>query len=293
MKFLLSNFLLSYIIVAEIFAIAALSTNLLVGIIGIFSVSQAAIMGVGAYTVALLTLGHIAPFPAAFVAAIVICAALNIVLALPSLRVAGDYFVVTSFGCQLVATAIFINWASLTGGASGLFGIPYPEAFGFVADDSRPFLVLSTAVLAVACVGYWLLMRSPFGRTINAIRQDEDAVLAAGKDVLRAKLSVSALSGAYAGAAGGLYAAYFSFIDPTSFDINVSILILTMLVVGGARTLSGSIIGSFLLWGLPQALNYIEGIPSSLLGPVRQFIYGALLVAFMLFRPQGIAGRRL
>jgi len=286
------NFFLSYIIVAEIFSIAALSTNLLVGIIGIFSVSQAAIMGVGAYTVALLTLGHIAPFPVALVAAIAICALLNIVLALPSLRVAGDYFVVTSFGCQLVATAVFINWSGLTGGASGLFGIPSPEMFGFAADDSPSFLVLSTAILLIACIGYWLLMRSPFGRTVNAIRQDEIAVVAAGKDVLRAKLSVSAVSGAYAGAAGGLYAAYFSFIDPTSFDINVSILILTMLVVGGARTLSGSIIGPFLLWALPQALNLIN-IPSTIVGPVRQLIYGALLVAFMLFRPQGIAGRRL
>ncbi len=293
-NFLLSNFLLSYIIIAEIFAVAALSTNLLVGIIGIFSVSQAAIMGVGAYTVALLTLGHYLPFPAAFAVAILLCSVLNMVLALPSLRVAGDYFVVTSFGCQLVATAIFINWSGLTGGASGLFGIPYPDIFGFVVDDSKPFLLLSTGVLLIACVGYWLLMRSPFGRTINAIRQDEEAVLAAGKDVLRAKLSVSALSGAYAGAAGALYAAYFSFIDPPSFDINVSILILTMLVVGGARTLSGSIIGSFLLWALPQILAspYLD-IPSTIVGPVRQFIYGALLVAFMLFRPQGIAGKRL
>lgn len=286
------NFFLSYIIVAEIFSIAALSTNLLVGIIGIFSVSQAAIMGVGAYTVALLTLGHIAPFPAAFVAAILICSLLNMVLALPSLRVAGDYFVVTSFGCQLVATAVFINWSGLTGGASGLFGIPSAEFLGFSAEDSKSFLVLSSAILLIACTGFWLLMRSPFGRTVNAIRQDEMAVLAAGKDVLRAKLSVSAVSGAYAGAAGGLYAAYFSFIDPTSFDITVSILILTMLVVGGARTLAGSIIGPFLLWALPQALNLID-IPSTIVGPVRQLIYGALLVAFMLFRPQGIAGRRL
>ena len=286
------TFWLSYIIIAEIYSIAALSTNLLVGIIGIFSVSQAAIMGVGAYTVALLTLGKLASFPIALLAAVALCAVLNVVLALPSLRVAGDYFVVTSFGCQLVATAVFINWSGLTGGASGLFGIPPPEIFGFVIDDSKPFLVLSTTALAIACLGFWLLMRSPFGRIVHAIRQDEEAVLAAGQDVLRAKLSVAAISGAYAGMAGGLYAAYFSFIDPTSFDINVSILVLTMLVVGGARTLPGSIIGPFLLWALPQLLGQID-IPSTILGPLRQFIFGALLVAFMLFRPQGIAGRRL
>lgn len=286
------TFILSYIILATIFSIAALSTNLLVGIIGIFSVSQAAIFGVGAYTVALMLLGNVASFPVAMLAAIVLCMLLNVVLALPSLRVAGDYFVVTSFGCQLVATAVFINWASLTGGASGLVGIPSPGMFGWFADSSLSFLAVSSAVLAIACLGFWLLMRSPFGRTIHAIRVDEVAVIAAGKDVLRAKLSVSAMSGAYAGAAGGLYATYLSFIDPTSFDLHVSILILTMLVVGGARTLAGSIVGPFLLLALPQALNMID-IPSTIVGPARQFIYGALLIAFMLFRPQGIAGRRL
>jgi branched-chain amino acid transport system permease protein len=285
-------FLLNYLILAEIFSIAALSTNLLVGIIGIFSVSQAAIFGVGAYTVALLLLGNLASFPVAMVAAVVICSVLNVVLALPSLRVAGDYFVVTSFGCQLVATAVFINWSQLTGGASGLVAIPPPSVFGFSGEEPLAFLAISTVVLAIACVAFWLLMRSPFGRTVHAIRQDEIAVVAAGKNVLHAKVSVAALSGVLAGAAGGLYATYLNFIDPTSFDIGVSITILTMLVVGGARTLMGSIAGPFLLLALPQVLALVE-IPPTIVGPMRQLVYGALLVAFMMFRPQGIVGKRL
>ena len=100
----------------QIFAIAALSTNLLVGIIGIFSVSQAAIMGIGAYACALLLLNLDLPFFVALAGAMLICAAVNIVTSLPSLRLAGDYFVVTSFGIQLVATAVFINWSAVTGG---------------------------------------------------------------------------------------------------------------------------------------------------------------------------------
>src|SRR5262245_59919745 len=286
------SFLLNYLILAEIFSIAALSTNLLVGIIGIFSVSQAAIFGVGAYTVALLMIAGIAPFPVAMLAAVLICAVLNVILALPSLRVAGDYFVVTSFGCQIVASAVFINWQQLTGGASGLVAIPAPSLFGLSGDEPAVFLVISTVVLALACLAFWLMMRSPFGRTVHAIRQDETAVIAAGKNVLRAKVSVSAMSGVFAGAAGGLYATYLSFIDPTSFDIGVSITILTMLVVGGARTLIGSVIGPFLLLALPQALALVE-LPPTIVGPMRQLVYGALLVAFMMFRPQGIAGQRL
>src|SRR5699024_9741124 len=110
--------------------------------------------------------------------------------------------------------------------------------------------------------------------------------------VLRAKIGVSAVSGAYAGIAGALYAAYISFIDPASFDIHVSVLVVTMVVVGGARSLAGSIIGPFLLMAIPQVLTLID-IPSTLLGPVRQLIYGLILIAFMLWRPQGIAGRSL
>jgi branched-chain amino acid transport system permease protein len=286
------DFLLSYIILAEIFAIAALSTNLLVGLIGIFSVSQAAIFGTGAYVVALLTLKGTTSFTVAILVAIVLCSLLNVALALPSLRLAGDYFVVTSFGCQLVATAVFINWAEVTGGAAGLPGIPTAELFGFAAEARGSFLVVSTAALLIGCLGFWLLMRSPFGRVIHAIREDEQAVVAAGKHVLRAKVSVSAISGAYAGAGGGVYAAFMSFIDPSQFDIHVSILILTMLVVGGARTLIGSVIGPLILLAIPQVLALIN-IPSTVLGPLRQLGYGVLLVAFMLFRPQGIAGRRL
>jgi branched-chain amino acid transport system permease protein len=286
------SFFLSWLIFAEIYALAALSTNLLVGVIGIFSVSQAAIFGVGAYAVALLTVGKYVPFPVAVLLAMTICGVLNVLWSLPSLRLWGDYFVVTSFGSQIVATSVFINWSELTGGAAGIAAIPGPTFFGYEIIEPAEFLAFATAVLILASLTYWLMMRSPFGRTINAIRQDETAVIAAGKDVLRAKLAVSAISGVYAGLGGVLFATFIAYIDPTSFDIHVSVLILTMLVVGGARTLAGSIIGPLLLMALPQALAYVD-VPSTIAGPLRQLLYGVLLVAFMLFRPQGIAGKRL
>lgn len=286
------NFFLSYIILSQIYCIAALSTNLLVGVIGIFSVSQAAMMGIGAYTFALLTTAVGLPFPVAIVGAIVVCAALNVVTSLPALRLAGDYFVVTSFGTQLVATAVFINWSEVTGGASGLAGIPAPMLFGYGSESPVVFVWLTSIFLVLVALSYWLLMRSPYGRILNAIRQDEIAVVAAGRRVLSAKLGVSAVSGAYAGIAGALYAAFVSFIDPQSFEIHVSVLILTMVVVGGARTLAGSIIGPFLLMAVPQLLSLID-LPSTMLGPTRQLAFGVILVAFMLWRPQGIAGRKL
>jgi branched-chain amino acid transport system permease protein len=287
------DFLFSYIVLAEIYVLLGLSTNLLVGIVGIFSVSQAAVFGVGAYIVAhfMMASDALSFIPALTIAA-ACCIALNVLVSLPSLRVSGDYFVVTSFGIQLLATAIFINWTAGTGGANGLPGVPPPDIFGFQIETTRQYVLLCTVAATLGCLAFWLIMRAPFGRLLRAIREDELAVAAAGKNVLRAKVSAAALAGAFAGIAGGLYATFLSFIDPFSFDLDASILLLTMIVVGGARTLAGSIIGPFLLLALPQMLTLLE-IPTTIAAAARQLIYGLLLIAFMLFRPQGLAGERL
>jgi branched-chain amino acid transport system permease protein len=286
------DFLYSYIALAEIYVLLGLSTNLLVGIAGIFSVSQAAVFGVGAYIVAFFLMHGIMGFVPALIIAAACCVALNVLVTLPSLRVSGDYFVVTSFGIQLLATAIFVNWTAGTGGANGLPGIAPPDLFGFVLESNAHLVLLCTAGTGLGCLAFWLIMRAPFGRLLRAIREDELAVAAAGKGVLRAKVSAAALAGAFAGSAGGLYATFLSFVDPSSFDLDASILLLTMVVVGGARTLAGSVIGPFLLLALPQALALID-IPTSIAASARQFIYGVLLIAFMLFRPQGLAGEKL
>lgn len=287
------DFLYSYIVLAEIYVLLGLSTNLLVGIVGIFSVSQAAVFGVGAYIVAHFLM---ASDPLGFIPSLAIaaacCVGLNVLASLPSLRVSGDYFVVTSFGIQLFATAVFTNWTAGTGGANGLPGIPPPDIFGWQVETTQQYGLLCTVASALGCLCFYLIMRAPFGRLLRAIREDETAVAAAGKNVLRAKVSAAALAGAFAGSAGGLYATFLSFIDPSSFDLDASILLLTMIVVGGARTLLGSIIGPFLLLALPQILTLVD-IPTTIAAAARQLLYGVLLIVFMLFRPQGLAGERL
>jgi len=286
------DFYFSYIVLAEIYVLLGLSTNLLVGIIGIFSVSQAAVFGVGAYIVAAFLMSGTLGFIPAMIVAFICCVILNILLALPSLRVSGDYFVVTSFGIQLLATAVFINWTAGTGGANGLPGIPPPEILGHTVGEAWEFLVLVTVATGLGCLAFGLILRAPFGRLLKAIREDELAVAAAGKNVLRAKVSAAALAGGFAGSAGGLYATFMSFIDPVSFDLDASILLLTMVVVGGARTLAGSIVGPFVLLALPHVLMLID-IPTTIAASMRQLIYGLLLIAFMLFRPQGLVGEKL
>jgi branched-chain amino acid transport system permease protein len=286
------DFWLSYATLAAIYVLLGLSTNLLVGIAGIFSVSQAAVFGVGAYIVSYLLMNELTSFIPAMLVASVFCVVLNVLVTLPALRVSGDYFVVTSFGIQLLATAIFTNWTTGTGGANGLPGIPPADLFGKTLETSIDLVALSVSAMVLGCIAFWLIMRAPFGRLLRAIREDELAVAAAGKNVLRAKVSAAAMAGAFAGSAGGLYATFLSFIDPSSFDLDASILLLTMVVVGGARTLAGSIIGPFLLLALPQVLSLID-IPTTIAAAARQLIYGVLLIAFMLFRPQGLAGEKL
>src|ERR1700750_2259767 len=237
-------------------------------------------------------MNDITTFRPALAIAAICCIALNILVTLPALRVSGDYFVVTSFGIQLLATAIFTNWTTGTGGATGLPGIPPADLMGKALEDTSSMVMLCAGGMVLGCLIFWLVMRAPFGRLLRAIREDELAVAAAGKSVLRAKVSAAALAGAFAGSAGALYATFLSFIDPSSFDLDASILLLTMVVVGGARTLAGSIIGPFLLLALPQVLSLIV-IPTTIAAAARQLIYGVLLIAFMLFRPQGLAGEKL
>jgi branched-chain amino acid transport system permease protein len=224
--------------------------------------------------------------------AIALCALLNVATSLPSLRLEGDYFVVTSFGLQIVATAVFMNWSAVTGGTSGIAGIPAPRFSGLSFDEPENFVFLSTFALGLASAGYWLLMRSSYGRTLHAIRLDELAAVAAGRHVLQMKLGISAVSGAYAGLGGALYAIFMSFIDPSSFEIHVSVLILTMLVVGGARTLAGSILGPFIILAVPQMLTLLA-LPPHLIGPLRSLAFGVILVSFMLWLPKGLAGRKI
>src|ERR1700690_2917022 len=157
------DFWLSYGTLAAIYVLLGLSTNLLVGIAGIFSVSQAAVFGVGAYIVSYLLMNEVMSFLPAMLVAAAFCVMLNVVVTLPALRVSGDYFVVTSFGIQLLATAVFINWTAGTGGANGLPGIPPPDLFGKALETNGQLVALCVSAMVLGCLAFSLIMRAPFG----------------------------------------------------------------------------------------------------------------------------------
>ena len=286
----MTAYLAHYLVMVGIYAILAVSLNLLIGYSGIFSLAHAAIYGIGAYASALVALKLGLGFWGGLVVAAGVGAFASALVAIPSLRVAGDYYVVASFGLQVVVLAVFMNWTDLTNGHAGLPGIPRPNVFGWVIDEPFEYVFLSVAFAALTYAVCWRLTNSAFGRVLQAIRDDEIAAQAMGKNVVQVKIVVASISSALGAMAGSLYAHYITYINPSSFALHESIFIASLVILGGSERLAGPIVGAFVLLAIPEALKFLA-IPDTVAAPLRQVIYGALLVAFMLLRPEGLLGR--
>lgn len=277
-------------ILIGVYAILSISLNLLIGYTGLLSMAHAAFFGFGAYIVALMALSHQAPFLTSLFFALILCGVLGVIVGLSSLRVHDDYFVIVTFGLQIIAFSILNNWISVTGGPMGLRAIPQPEIFGWLISSGLEFLLITSFLACLCFIISWQIVRSPIGRILKAIREDEILPAIYGKNVAWFKILVFSVSGAMAALAGGIYAHYISFIDPTSFTILESIFIISIVIIGGAGSLWGPVFGAVVLVILPEILRFI-GLPSDIAGNVRQIIYGGLLVAFMLWRPKGFIGQ--
>lgn len=277
-------------IIVGIFAVLAISLDLLAGQGGLVSISQTAFYGIGAYTSALLTTKLNYPFFFGILSGIGVAAILSLAISLPALRIKDDYLVVATFGFQIIVFSIFNNWVELTRGPLGIPGIPQPVILGWEVDTHPEFFILATAFAALAYFVVYRLISSPFGRVLHAIREDEGFARAHGKNTLYFKVTAFAVSAALAAMAGSLYAHYITYIDPTSFTVMESILILSMVIIGGAGSMWGPFIGALVLVTLPEALRFI-GLPGTVAANLRQIIYGALLVLMMMFRPRGLVGK--
>jgi branched-chain amino acid transport system permease protein len=285
-------YLLNLATLATIFGILAASLNLLIGYAGIFSIAHAVFFGLGAYAGAQLALQFIPDVLLACLAGGAVAAALSLCLALPALRVRGEYFVAASLGLQMMAVTVFSEAHSLTGGHGGLVGIPPATLLGADISAPAPFLIFALAVLGVLLLAVRLLMRGSFGRALMAIRDSESAAEAFGKDVRALKTLAVALGCAMAGVAGALFAFYMAFVNVESFTLEQSILVMAMVIIGGTATLAGPLIGVLLLLLLPAGLSFLPFIPPTQIGAVQQLIYGLAMTLLMIFRPAGIAGGR-
>jgi branched-chain amino acid transport system permease protein len=283
------EYLLHILILIGIYSILAVSLNLLVGYTGILSIAHAAFYGIGAYAAALMALRLETPFLINIIVAITAAGAFGAIVGIPSLRLRDDYFVIATFAFQIIIFSILNNLVSFTGGPLGLPGIPQPNIFGYEISTHIDFLILVSVLAGLTYLAANRIVKSPFGRLLKAIREDEVFTQAAGRNVASAKVKVFMISAALASTAGVIYATYITYIDPTSFTVTESIFIISIVIIGGAGNLRGSILGAAFLVALPELLRFV-GLPNSIAANVRQILYGALLVIMMMWRPQGFLG---
>lgn len=286
----MTAYLVNLATLIAIFGIAATSLNLLIGYAGIFSIAHAMFFGIGAYVAAQVALLFTADFLVAAIAAAVVAGALSLCLALPALRVRGEYFVAASLGLQMMATTIFAEAHSFTGGVGGLVGIPPASLFGFEFTSPDAFLALALICLAITLFAVRTLMNGSFGRSLMALRDSESAAEAFGKDVRALKTLVVVIGCFFVGIAGALFSFHMAFVNVESFTLEQSVVLMAMVIIGGAGTLIGPLIGVIALLSLPAALSFLSFIPSTDIGTVQQFIYGTAMTLLMIFRPSGLVG---
>lgn len=268
--------------------------NILTGFTGLVSLGHAAFMAVGAYTVAMLEIHAGTPFIFNLIAAGLVTALAGMVVGIPSLRVKGLYLAIATIAAAVILHFVFANLPWL-GGTRGL-SMPPAKLFGYeIARPSQVYwIILPVTVLSIVCAAN--LFRTRIGRAFIAIRDRDISAEVLGIPLLRYKLLSFALSSFYAGVAGGLWAYFFRVVTPESFPLIYSIFFLAAVIVGGMGTILGGILGAIFMTMVPEVLKIVVSwttpvFPNAvaLLSPIRTIVFGALIVLFLLFEPQGLA----
>jgi branched-chain amino acid transport system permease protein len=293
------NYALHLLIYFCIYAIAALSLNLVIGYCGLLTLAHATYFAVGAYTYAILSIYGWGFLPA-LVAAVAIAAVLSLIVSLPAWRFRGDNFVLMSLAAQTFIFSLFQNWyhpqahpgtfLNLTNGPFGLAGIPRPVILGIRMDTIGSISAVAVVLATICGLMVWRLQSSPWGRLLQCMRDDELALRGLGKNVRQAKLEAFAISCGLVAVAGVLYASYVSYIDASSATLDESILMVCMLLVGGMVNFRGPLVGAAVLLAIPEILRMVH-LPDATAANVRLLVYGLLLVLIVHCRPQGLAGK--
>ncbi len=286
---MLSAYFIHLLILIGIYIILALALQLALGYSGILNLGHIAFYGLGAYTSALLALSGW-PFLLCFLAGGAVAMGSAFLLSLITSKIKGDYLALVTMGFCFVIYSLMLNLDELTRGPLGLPGIPRPTIFGFSFSDNFSYLILVTIIAGLVYLIIKRITDSPFGKLLEAVRDNELAAKILGKDTFKVKTFSLALSAFFAGLAGSLYAHYITFIDPSSFSLMQIIPIASIVIVGGLASLPGTVLATVVLTLIPEALRFV-GFPSSILGPMRQIIYALVLLLILIYRPKGFFGK--
>jgi len=286
------DFILLILIYMSIYTIAALGQNLIVGYTGMLSLCQAAFMGIGAYSTAILMTAGQMNFWTALLISGVIAAICGILIGIPTLRLRGDYLAIATLGFGEIVKNIILNWDSMTNGPMGINGIPGPVLLGytFSSMDKVPWFIL---IVVFTVITYFLIrtmIRSRVGRALEAIREDEIAASSMGINTAKYKVGIFTAGAFFGGIAGSFFAAFSQSVAPLTFDFMMSIMILCMVVLGGLGNNFATIVGTILIV-LASELPRLLGISHIIPAQMNQILFGFILVFMMIYRPQGIIGR--
>ena len=290
--FMASDYWLYLACLVSINVASATGLNILTGYTGLVSLGQAAFMGLGAYTVAILEVRVGSPFVLNLLAGGFVAMLGGLIVGIPSLRVKGLYLAIATIAASFITHFIFANW-KFTGGTGGL-SIPPAKLFGLPLETSFRLYWLIVPVTVLMLLGAANLFRTRIGRAFIAIRDRDISAEVLGIPLLRYKLLSFGLSSFYAGVAGGMWAYFFRVVTPESFPLILSIFFLAAVIVGGMGTILGAILGAVFMTMVPEALKLIVGwLPLSadatlILSPVRTIVFGALIVGFLVFEPLGL-----
>ncbi len=264
-----------------IYALLGLSLNLIVGHTGLFNLGHAAFYAVGAYTAAILNTRFDIPILWLLPACAVTAGLFAVIIARPIIHLRGDYLCIVTIGVgEIVRIALINDVFGITGGANGIFGISRPEFFGIRIRRPNEFFYLIWFFVAVTVFLFYRLEQSRFGRALNYLREDEVAAEGSGINTAHYKLAAFVLGAAWAGMVGNIYAAKMTIISPESFSFWESVLMFTLVILGGSGSIPGVLLGAFLIIGLPEVFRGFAN--------ARMLIFGAAMVLMMIFRTQGI-----
>jgi len=269
------------------FILVALGLNVVVGFAGLLDLGYVGFYAVGAYTTAVVTSGQFTlPWIAALPLSVIMAMIAGVILGTPTLRLRGDYLAIVTLGFGEIIR-ITANNSDWLGGPRGISKVPHPPSIGplkFGVLNAKPYWYLGFTVILIVIFVLTRLEKSRVGRAWAAVREDEDAAELMGVDTFKFKLWAFAIGAAIGGLAGSLYASKVGFINPDNFQLQLSILFLAAVVLGGTGSMYGVIMGGFLVAWIPERFR---GFSTR-----RYFVFGVVLVLVMVFRPQGIIPRR-
>jgi branched-chain amino acid transport system permease protein len=265
--------------------IITMGLSLLMGYAGQISLGQAAFFGLGAYTTGILTTKLNLPVIASFPLSILLTVTIAFVVGIPTLRLRGHYLAMATLGLGEIVNIVFNELIPLTGGPSGFGNIPVIRILGIELDNDYKYFVFVWAIVVFILFLSLNIINSRIGRALKSIHREENTASTIGVHTSRLKLTIFVISAGFAAIAGFLYAHYVTFLSPGSFSLRFSILLVTMVAVGGMENIWGAIIGTVVLTLLPEYLRFFKDFDI--------LIYGIILMSIMVLRPEGLYGIKL